>query len=110
MAGPAGASAHTVTHDGPDDRLWRWLTLSPALLMLLLLSVLPLVNLFLTRFYNVSWSGGRPLWTSAGFDNYAALAGDELFRAGIVNTLIFAVFAVGGQMLFGFALALLCGR
>jgi multiple sugar transport system permease protein len=110
MEGPASASAQTAAHDGPDDRLWRWLTLSPALLMLLLLSVLPLVNLFLTSFYNVSWSGGRPIWTSAGFDNYAALAGDELFRAGLLNTLIFAVFAVGGQMLFGFALALLCGR
>jgi multiple sugar transport system permease protein len=110
MAGPASASAHTVAHDGPDDRLWRWLTLSPALLMMLLLSVLPLVNLFLASFYNVTWAEGRPTWTSVGFDNYNALLGDELLRAGLSNTLIFAVFAVGGQMLFGFVLALLCGR
>jgi multiple sugar transport system permease protein len=110
MAGPASASAHTVTHDGPDDRLWRWLTLSPALLMMLLLSVLPLVNLFLASFYSVTWAEGRPTWALVGFDNYAALLGDELLRAGLLNTLIFAVFAVGGQMLFGFVLALLCGR
>jgi multiple sugar transport system permease protein len=38
------------------------------------------------------------------------LARDDLLRAGVVNTLIFAVFAVGGQMLLGFILALLCVR
>jgi multiple sugar transport system permease protein len=110
MEGQASAAAQTVAHDGPDDRIWRWLTLSPALLMMLLLSVLPLANLFLTSFYNVTWVGGRPIWTAVGFNNSAALPGDELLRAGLSNTLIFAVFAVGGQMLFGFILALLCGR
>jgi multiple sugar transport system permease protein len=110
MEGPASASAQSAAHDGPDDRIWRWLTLSPALLMMLLLSVLPLVNLFVASFYSVTWVGGRPIWASVGFDNYLALASDDLLRAGLTNTLIFAVFAVGGQMLFGFALALLCGR
>jgi len=110
MEGHASDSAQTAAHDGPDDRIWRWLTLSPALLMMLLLSVLPLLNLFLTSFYKVAWVNGRPIWTAVGFENYAALPGDELLRAGLSNTLIFAVFAVGGQMLFGFILALLCGR
>jgi multiple sugar transport system permease protein len=110
MAGSASASAQTAAHDGPDDRIWRWLTLSPALLMMLLLSVLPLANLFLTSFYKVTWAEGHPTWTSAGLDNYIALASDELLSAGLLNTLIFAVCAVGGQMLFGFTLALLCGR
>ena len=110
MGGHASAAAQTAAHDGPDDRIWRWLTLSPALLMMLLLSVLPLLNLFLTSFYKVAWVNGRPIWTAVGFENYAALPGDELLRAGLSNTLIFAVFAVGGQMLFGFILALLCGR
>src|SRR5450432_1709781 len=110
MEGHASDSAQTAAHDGPDDRIWRWLTLSPALLMMLLLSVLPLLNLFLTSFYKVAWVNGRPIWTAVGFENYAALPGDELLRAGLSNTLIFAIFAVGGQMLFGFILALLCGR
>jgi multiple sugar transport system permease protein len=110
MAGSASASAQISAQDGPDDRLWRWLTLSPALLMMLLLSVLPLVNLFLASFYSVTWANGLPTWASVGFANYNALLGDELLRAGLLNTLIFAVFAVGGQMLFGFVLALLCGR
>src|SRR3954465_14418281 len=95
-----------ASYGAPDDPVWRWGTLSPALLMMLLLSVLPLANLFLDSFYQVSWSGGRAVWTPAGLSNYAALAGDDLLRAGIFNTLVFAVFAVGGQMLLGFALAL----
>jgi multiple sugar transport system permease protein len=99
-----------VSRGGPDDWLWRWATFSPALLLMLLLSVLPLVNLFLTSFDNVTWSGGQPTWTPVGLANYAELTGDELLRAGFLNTLVFAVFAVGGQMLFGFALALLCCR
>jgi multiple sugar transport system permease protein len=99
-----------IWRGGPDDRLWRWVTFSPALLLMLLLSVLPLANLFLTSFYNVTWSGGQPTWVPVGLSNYAELAGDELLRAGVLNTLIFAVVAVGGQMLFGFALALLCCR
>jgi multiple sugar transport system permease protein len=77
---------------------------------MLLLSVLPLVNLFLTSFYNVTWSGGQPTWTPVGVANYVELSGDELLRAGFLNTLMFAGFAVGGQMLFGFLLALMCCR
>jgi ABC-type spermidine/putrescine transport system permease subunit II len=108
-AAPAPGRAD-ASYGAPDDPIWRWLTLSPALMMMLLLSVLPLANLFLTSFYSVSWSGGRAVWLPAGLANYAALARDDLLRAGITNTLIFAVFAVGGQMLLGFILALLCVR
>jgi multiple sugar transport system permease protein len=95
---------------GPDDWGWRWIIFSPALLLMLLLSALPLLNLFLASFYNVTWTDGQPNWTPVGLANYAELAGDELLRAGLFNTLIFAVCAVGGQMLCGFVLALLCCR
>jgi len=109
-ARPKPAGGADVSSGGPDDWLWRWVTFSPALLMMLLLSVLPLVNLFLTSFYNVTWTGGQPTWTPVGVDNYNELVHDELLRAGLFNTLVFAIFAVGGQMLFGFVLALLCCR
>ena len=109
-ARPKPAAGADVSSGGPDDWLWRWLTFSPALLMMLLLSVLPLVNLFLTSFYNVTWTNGLPSWTLVGVDNYNELEHDELLGAGLFNTLVFAIFAVGGQMLFGFVLALLCCR
>jgi multiple sugar transport system permease protein len=74
------------------------------------LSVLPLVNLFVASFYSVNWTGGHAVWTPEGLANYAAVPADTLFRAGVVNTFVFAVFAVGGEMLLGFALAILSSR
>lgn len=93
-----------------DDRAWRWAIFSPALLLMLGLSVLPLANLFMTSFYDVTWARGQAIWTPIGLANYAALPGDALFRAGLVNTFIFAAGAVGGQMVLGFFLAVLCSR
>jgi multiple sugar transport system permease protein len=93
-----------------DDRLWRWVLFSPALALMLALSVLPLVNLFWMSFYNVTWAGGAATWTPAGLDHYRAVLDDPLFRAGVFNTTIFAIAAVAGQMVLGFFLALLCSR
>jgi multiple sugar transport system permease protein len=93
-----------------EDRLWRWLTFAPAAVLLLAFSVLPILNLIVVSFLHVSWSGGSASFSAAGVAHYRALAGDELFRAGVKNTLIFAVFAVVGQMVLGFTLALLTSR
>ncbi len=93
-----------------DDRAWRWATFGPALGFMLVLSVLPLINLVATSFHEIRWVGGTALWSAVGFDHYAALPGDPLVRAGLVNTVVFAFAAVSGQMVLGFALAVLCTR
>lgn len=93
-----------------DDRLWRWATLAPALAAMLGLSVLPLANLFLTSFFHITWAQGEAVRHAVGLANYEALPSDPLFRAGLLNTCIFAVAAVAGQMVLGFFLAVLCGR
>jgi multiple sugar transport system permease protein len=93
-----------------DDRLWRWATFGPALLLMLALSVLPLLNLFWMSFYDVTWAGGQSTWTPVGLFHYPEAVEDKLFQAGVVNTIIFAFGAVAGQMVFGFLLALLCSR
>jgi multiple sugar transport system permease protein len=93
-----------------DEPGWRWLTFSPALAMMLALSVLPLANLFLSSFQNIEWVEGGAVRSWAGTAHYAALPADTLFRAGLMNTLVFALGAVSGQMVLGFALALLCSR
>jgi multiple sugar transport system permease protein len=90
--------------------LSRWGTFGPALLLMLALGVLPLANLVYTSFHTVTWSAGHATFTPAGFTHYLALSGDPLLRAGLRNTIVFALGAVGGQMLLGFALALLCSR
>jgi len=96
--------------ENADQRLWRWLTLAPALVMLLALSIVPLVGLVVTSFQNVAWVEGRAVRSWAGLDHYRALFSDALFGAGLWNTGLFALGAVTGQMLLGFALALLVSK
>jgi multiple sugar transport system permease protein len=112
--GPAAPvlSARVVAADRArdPDRVWRWATFGPALALMLAMSVLPLLNLFWTSFHNVAWADGQATWTPVGFAHYRALADDGLFRAGLLNTTVFALAAVAGQMVLGFLLALLCSR
>jgi len=96
--------------ENADQRLWRWLTLAPALVMLLALSIIPLVGLILTSFQNIAWVEGRAVRSWAGLDHYRSLFSDALFGAGLWNTGLFALGAVTGQMLLGFALALLVSK
>jgi multiple sugar transport system permease protein len=111
--GARALPAPSLSADRPaplGDTLWRWITLSPALAVMLALSVLPLANLFALSFFEVSWSGGAAIWEPVGLKHYRALPSDGLLRAGIVNTVIFAVVAVSAQMALGFFLALLCTK
>lgn len=105
-----GAPAIDRQVENADQRLWRWLTLAPALVMLLALSIIPLVGLILTSFQNIAWVEGRAVRSWAGLDHYRALFSDALFGAGLWNTGLFALGAVTGQMLLGFALALLVSK
>jgi multiple sugar transport system permease protein len=93
-----------------EGALSRWGTFGPAFLLMLALGFLPLANLVYTSFHTVTWSGGQASFTPAGLTHYMALGGDPLLRAGVRNTFVFAAAAVGGQMVLGFALALLCSR
>lgn len=93
-----------------DERGWRWLMLAPSALLMIAFSILPIINLVALSFLNVAWSGGKATISAAGLSHYAALPADTLFRAGLYNTVIFAIFAVTGQMVLGFVLALLTSR
>lgn len=101
-----GLRATPLRHDG----LWRWASLAPAMLLALGLGTLPLLNLFATSFFEVTWAGGSATWTAVGLRNYAQLPSDPLLIAGITNTTIFALVAVATQMVLGFFLALLVSR
>ena len=93
-----------------DDRMWRRLMLTPALLLLLALSVLPIVNLLAMSLHKITWKDASASWQRVGLENYRALAADALYGAGLRNTLIFAAGSVCAQMLIAFFLALSCSR
>jgi multiple sugar transport system permease protein len=89
------------------DPFWRYMTLAPALLLFLLLTILPLANLLALSLHDVTWADRQAIWHWVGGGNYARIPNDTLFRAGVWNTSIFAVVAVSIQMVLGLALALM---
>jgi multiple sugar transport system permease protein len=89
---------------------WRGLTLGPTVAVLILLSGLPTVNLFAMAFHDITWVEGRARWQAVGGKHLGALSADQLFRAGIANTVVFAAIAVAAQMVLGFLMALLTSR
>lgn len=102
--------AQTRVSTAGTDTTWRWLTFGPSLLLMLVLTVLPMLNLAAMSFYNITWKNAAATWEPVGLDNYRALASDELLRAGLWNTLIFALGSVTTQMVLAFFLALGCSR
>jgi len=89
------------------ERGWRWAMIAPAILLFAGLAVLPVAELLRMSVHFVRWVRGEPVWQFVGLDQYADVLGDSLFRAGILNTIIFAVVAVSIQLVLGFSLALL---
>ena len=98
------------THLLGDARRWRFYALGPAVAVYLLLTVLPIANLVAMSLHDVRWEGGNAHWQFSGIRHFAELGGDQLIRAGIANTIVFAIGAVSCEMLLGFLLALFTSR
>jgi multiple sugar transport system permease protein len=86
----------------------RYLSLAPAGLFLVALTLLPLANLVWLSFFHVDWSAGHQARNFVGLANYLRLGSDSLFLAGIVNTVVFILASTAAQVAIGLALALLC--
>lgn len=88
-------------------RMFRRLALLPAVVVLLLLTVVPVLNLFAMALSEITFSRGSVSWTFAPMKNLQTLAADGLFRIATLNTVIFVVASVSIEMLFGTTLAVL---
>ncbi len=106
----AGVKTGPASANLQDEASWRWLTLSPTVIVFALLTILPLANMLYMSFFNVGWAQGSMVLTPVGLQNYRDIWGDNLFLAGIRNTLIFVVAATSAEMVLGFGLALFCSR
>lgn len=89
--------------------IWPYLLILPALLIVLAVVFVPVCNAILMSFQ--SYDLRRP--SSMGFvglANYAEVLSDPLFWSSLVRTVLWVVFGVGFQFIFGFALALLLNK
>lgn len=89
------------------SRSFRRLALLPAVVVLVLLTVVPVVNLLLMSVSEITFSRGDVTWIFAPLKNLRTLAGDSLFRIATVNTLVFVLLSVTAEMILGIALAVL---
>jgi multiple sugar transport system permease protein len=90
------------------NSLGKVLSLTPAVLIFAVLALLPVINLFIVSFHEVSWLGGAKQMEWVGVDNYVAIGDDPLFKAGVVNTIIVVLVATTAQVVIGLGLALAC--
>jgi len=88
---------------------FRHWSLAPAVLLLVLLTVFPALNLLRMSVSTIEFKGGTDVWTFAPRHNLDAMLADPSLGAAIVNTAIFVVVAVAVEMVLGLALALLVG-
>jgi len=111
------AAAHSAAHPGdrpagPDappgfalwvDRHFRRLIVAPAVLVLLLIGLFPVVYSLIVSFQKIN---RRVADTSfQGFDNYARLFGDDRFWESILHTGVITVIALPLELVFGLLLA-----
>ncbi len=91
-----------------DERLLFVLFTAPNLVLFGLFTYWPMIqNGYLST---VRWDMISPVKIPVGLANYAWLATDPVFQRVLVNTVVFAVAAVGLALLLGLAIALLLNR
>ena len=85
-----------------------WMYLAPALVVLLVMTIVPAIYIFYTSFRNDSILGGSGQFV--GLKNYATALNDPSTQHSFIVTLMFVAIAVIAQMILGLALALPLAR
>ncbi len=89
------------------NRHFKWFTLGPALILLLLLSVYPIINLFFMAVSTITFEQAQEIWAFTPMRNFQSLIDDEIFRIALWNTFLFAFISVIIETVLGLALAIL---
>ncbi len=78
----------------------------PGLLFFVVFTIYPIIKLFIMSFYQ--WDFGSLLDQNfIGLQNYIDVIGDKYFHVSLVNTLVYTLVTVPGQMLIGLFIAVL---
>src|SRR5438105_4615484 len=73
---------------------WSYLFIAPTLLFFFLFTVIPVIQAFTLSLQNATIVGG----TWVGIDNFLTLASDEVFRAAVAHTVLYALITVAAQI------------
>lgn len=84
-------------------------SLLPAVLLFVLLTIYPMVNLLHMSVSTIEFKAGQEIWRFTPARNWHALTSDPSLGATVGNTLVFVVVAVTIELVLGLGLALLVG-
>ncbi len=106
------ASAFAPVRSAPakariSELLYAWLLVIPALILLLIFGIIPLVYAINVAFRFADLTSPRGVAEFVGLANFQFALNDSFFWASVQRTLTFAVFAVGIEMFLGVGLAFL---
>lgn len=107
MSSPAFAPAPARRRrERPGDRWFRWGTLAPAVVVLVVLTGWPILNLLWMSLNTIEFSRAGTTFTFTPAENFRRLGADVLFRTSLWVTLLFVIASVTIEMVLGFLLAL----
>ena len=88
------------------DLSWKIYSLLPIIIILIVSTLIPLVNIFYNSFFDIRWDDGGYVYTFIGLQNYLELPHNKFYFPGLKNTVKLAFIGVFFQMFFGFLIAL----
>ncbi len=89
--------------------IWPYLLLAPALIIILSVVVVPIINAVSMSFQSYNLTRPKKIGF-IGLENYVKLFRDSLFWSSLLRTVLWVVFGVGFQFVFGFMLALVLNK
>lgn len=92
------------------DRMFPLGSLLPAVLVFVVLSFYPMLNLLVMSVSTYRFEGGEEFSTFAPMANLARFAGDPVLRPALINTVVFVIVAVSIELAIGLWLAILVAR
>ncbi len=98
---------HGNVFTGFLDRHFKALSLAPAAILLVVLTLYPIANLFAMAVSTIDFKQAQEIWSFTPSRNLALLMKDDVFRIAVWNTFKFAAASVVIEVALGLALAIL---
>lgn len=97
--------ADTASSIADRERVFKYLLIAPAVFIILLIGLYPLIKLIVGSFQNISMFDNDTSYQ--GFVNYARLFEDERLWESLLHTVLFTAVALPIELVLGYLLALL---
>ena len=88
------------------DGAFKYWALLPMVIVLIILTVYPMIQLLRMSVSEVNWVEGRQIWEYVGLEYFSTLRADPVVGIAIKNTLLFVIVTVALETFLGLVLAL----